>query len=290
MRRLSPILFLGSLVLVLHSLVGPANAFPPAPGFTFHGVARDSYGFMIKTESEATVVFRRGIEIVAQAPINHRSRFGENFRAMLPLDLEQNDPYSKEAAASDQTVSITVRFASGTELPVSSLTVSQLTVGEPAGMTFLDFTLGVDSDGDGLPDDWEYWQLEASEIAYDDPRYSLDTLGAGDFDGDGISDFKEYVAGTFALLNGDHLKLVLDGIDAEGFAKLRASVVRGKTYRLECSTDLREWQPAEIISENASPDPTGTFTGARTGETPLDTPATTEPSPSSRRYFRLIAN
>lgn len=44
---------------------------------------------------------------------------------------------------------------------------------------------GGDSDGDGMPDDWEILYFG-----------NLDRDGTGDFDGDGISDLDEYLNGT----------------------------------------------------------------------------------------------
>jgi len=61
-----------------------------------------------------------------------------------------------------------------------------------------------DSDGDGIPDAWEYRQAG-----------NLSTLsGAGDADGDGVSDADEYAADTNPQSSGDRLEIT--AISADG--------------------------------------------------------------------------
>ena len=63
----------------------------------------------------------------------------------------------------------------------------------------LDLNLGEDKDGDGLPDAWEEWQLYIAGRRPGPNGWDLSLITRdGDFDGDGISNFNEYIAGTFA--------------------------------------------------------------------------------------------
>jgi hypothetical protein len=117
-----------------------------------------------------------------------------------------------------------------------------LTAGKGGELLKLDLNLGEDLDGDGIPDIWEQWQLYQAGLYPDaNGRWPIHLLSkTGDFDGDGISDWDEYVAGTFA---GDATeRFVLEikektptGVRFEFFA------ITGKTYTIERSTDVKTW-------------------------------------------------
>jgi hypothetical protein len=241
----SPSCFAPVLALLLFGvscLVFPssAKAFPPAPTFTINGVVRDSFGWALKASDVGTVVFKRNGLVIAEAPIDERGRASENFRTQLAMDTNPAAPYSELSQSAGVLFTIEVRFPTQTLL-VTSINSSQRTVGQPAGSVFLDFTIGVDTDGDGIPDAWEFWQLSELGIGSGDPRWSLTTLGTGDFDGDGLSDRNEYLAGTFAFLADDKLFLNIEGFEADGSARLRTLLVVDKSYRIEVSTDLLTW-------------------------------------------------
>ncbi len=87
----------------------------------------------------------------------------------------------------------------------------------------------VDSDGDGMPDEWERW-------------FGLDPLHAGDaaldLDGDGVPNRAEFIAGTLPTDSASYLSIA-------GFARHPTSgmdlswwAVTGRSYRVEFSTNL----------------------------------------------------
>ncbi|GEM_PF-2327515 len=249
-RRLFGYWSLMSILVLLNTI---ANAFPPAPSITYFGTARDSFGNAIDSSAKAFVVIKEGATVVAEAPIDERLRPGENFRVQIPVDLDGVDPYSPSALTSGDFVTISVRLPSGL-LPVAGLSVGAIEVSEPSDRVRIDFFLGVDADGDGLPDDWELSQLEFAGIFPPDSQYSLDSLdAAGDFDKDGLTNLEEYIAGTFALLQSDafSLRFVSQGITVDS---LQTSFVFGKFYRLEASVDLAKWRPVRIRKQGASGD------------------------------------
>jgi hypothetical protein len=235
-RGVASILFLAQTVLW---------AFPPAPAITYYGTARDAFGNAIDSSAGGFVLIKEGNRIIAEAPIDERMRPGENFRVLIPVDLESLDPYSPNALNRGDLISLAVRLPSG-EYPVAGISTQAIELSDPGDRIQLDFFLGEDTDGDGLPDTWEYSQLEAADIFAPDPRYSLETLDrGGDVDGDGMSNGDEYVAGTFALLQSDTftLRFLSPGTEAD---ELRTGFVFGKYYRLEASRDLVEWNPVRI--------------------------------------------
>lgn len=275
-----------ALALALGSLawVGPAaRAFPPAPAFTIHGVARDPFGWALRATDRGVVVIKKNGAVIAEAPIGDGPRTGENFRALLAMDVNAADPYRVGAQAPGAGFTVEVRFPGSTML-VTSLTAAQSTVGQPGGMLFLDFTVGEDSDGDRIPDGWEWWQLGEAGIGPGDPRWSLATLGNGDFDGDGTSDYLEYLAGTFAFLAGDSLRLRIEGMEADGSARLRTFLVIDKTYRVESSPDLVNWTTASVRLATPTVAPLTTFTATNTVELPI---YAVVPPNSPRLFYRL---
>ena len=91
-----------------------------------------------------------------------------------------------------------------------------------------------DTDGDGLPDDWE--------LAYFN---GLQRDGTGDFDGDGQSDKAEFLAGTDPTNGGSVFRTITLSPPWSGPVQVLWSSVAGKKYRLEFKESLSDsnWTP-----------------------------------------------
>ncbi|MCC6822856.1 MAG: hypothetical protein IT579_19170 [Verrucomicrobia subdivision 3 bacterium] len=85
-----------------------------------------------------------------------------------------------------------------------------------------------DSDGGGLPDDWE--------LAY---FGNLARDGSGDFDGDGHSDLQEFLAGTDPTNTGSILR-VLTLTLLGGETTILWSATPGKKYQVQYKTNLTD--------------------------------------------------
>lgn len=279
------------LFLTLLALLPRVDGFPPAPSFTFCGIARDSSGFPLRADAKARVIVRRGDTIVGEALVSERANFGENFRLAVPIDLSAGDAYSNQAQSPGSLISFTVRFSNGTEEPVLRLTVGQRTIGQPGGKSFIDFTLGADTDQDGLPDNWEFFQLVQAGIDSGDPRYNLATFGHGDFDKDGRSDLNEYRAGTFAGVQTSFQRLLVHGESNDGYLQLLATVVGEKRYRIETSIDMVNWVPVEVFLKENRKSMGSTFVSHRTEELLLEAaPLPVDPNSNvikPDRFFRF---
>ena len=116
-----------------------------------------------------------------------------------------------------------------------------------------------DSDGDGLPDDWE--------LAYFN---TLNRDGDGDYDGDGMSDRNEFFAGTDPTNANSILRVITLAHPAAGPVRVFWSAVPGKRYRLQFKDSLVDsgWTdlPGDVVAAEATgfaDDATSGATGQR---------------------------
>jgi len=175
-------------VLLLFLVVPAAHAYPPAPDHTFYGMVRNEWGDPIDV-SGARVFILSTNGAGAAAPVAASTQPGINYRLTVPMDSARSlkvDPTSASRLRQSQPFQLKVQIGAITYLPIEMVLTRP--IGEPAGTTRLDLTLGVDTDGDGLPDAWEV----ANGLNPNDP-----TDADGDADGDGISNRNEYLAGTY---------------------------------------------------------------------------------------------
>jgi Tol biopolymer transport system component len=122
---------------------------------------------------------------------------------------------------------------------------------------------GVDSDGDGMDDDWE--------MAY---FGTLARDGAGDFDGDGLTDHQEFLAGTDPTNSGSILR-VMTVSSLGGGATLIWSAVPGRTYQVQFKDNINDLNWSDV----GGPSTASSTTGSLTDPTP---------SSSSHRFYRVI--
>lgn len=159
---------------------------------------------------------------------------------------------------------------------------STLQLGEPAGRTRLDLTLGIDSDRDGLPDEWE--ETLASLLGGN--RSIGDIHPGDDSDGDGMTNIQEYLAGTYPWDSTDRLALeIIDVRDSR--AILEFMVIDGREYIVHATTDLKNWAPVRFRIPDRDAD--GTLRSsfrAPAYEPRLEIEAAPSTTPG-RQFFRL---
>ena len=91
-----------------------------------------------------------------------------------------------------------------------------------------------DANHNGISDLWEQQFFGGVNAGY---------TGLGDTDGDGASDFAEWLAGTDPGSAASVLKLSLPEVLPNGTVHFTWPTVAGRSYRLEVSTNLTSWQP-----------------------------------------------
>lgn len=229
----------------------PADALPPAPPHTFFGDVRDEFGFLLPADGSKVVVSQGG-QIVAQEAILGPGN-GFNYRIELAMDLRLagSADYISTAVATGEILTIRVDVGGVAHVPIE-VSATGPAVGAPAQATRLDLTLGVDSDGDGLPDAWEINELYYGGASPGPGGWDLAAIAPdGDYDGDGFSNRLEYIAGTYATDATSFHRIRIASLgDAE--VEFRIHTMLGKNYALESSTDLKAWVPVDMRLANQS--------------------------------------
>ncbi len=276
-------LFLNSMFalagLSMALLTTPARAGLPQPLCIFYGQARDGYGLPYR--ENADVILLHGTNEVARHSIKGSLSPGVNFALYVHMDDGRTPtPYSPRALRSGDSVSIVVRDQEGIKTIMESQFLPP--IGRPGDILQLDVTAAQDTDGDGLPDLWEWELIASSDGALTNP---WEVHGADDFDGDGMSNLDEYLAGTFAFLDYD--ALIAEELIPVSNHRLRLTFlsVPGITYTIHSAIDLSQtdWQPCAFALSETGPLQTTPAEGQGDWFSvylPLDEPV---------RFFRLIA-
>ncbi len=140
-----------------------------------------------------------------------------------------------------------------TNLPIQ-MTGSFSALGRPGGETRIDLTLGVDANGDGIPDAWEYAFLAAIGSSL-----SLSNLNAGlDVTGDGRTLLQEFLLGNYPFNPTGSFTLTLQDING-GSPILAFESMTGRSYTLSGSADLGQWTPLSFLLPSDAPGTRRTF-------------------------------
>ncbi|MCX6839974.1 MAG: hypothetical protein NTX35_19500 [Verrucomicrobia bacterium] len=217
-----------------------ALAFPPAPYYTLYGMVRDQVGQTVTAEGAEVILLKGGVE-VGRTPIT-LSQIDSNYQLFMRIDQARSGTtfYTDKAVAAGGLFSLVVAMNGELFYPIE--VSGTLTAGKGGERVKLDLTLGEDKDKDGLPDNWEAWQLyQAGHYPNANGDWDLTLIDKnGDFDQDGQSNLLEYIAGTFA---GDATETF--GLSIK--EKLPQSVrfefygITGKVYTIERSADMKTW-------------------------------------------------
>jgi len=219
---------------------GAASAFPPAPHHTLYGMVRNQFGDPINiVPSDVYLETPSGVQL--QAGVINGLEPGVNYKLEVPMDSGtsgETNAYKPTALKPFFQFKLKVLIGQTIYLPIE-MVGNFAQIGQPSLKTRINLTLGVDSDGDGLPDAWEQSliALYGGTLASIKPN--------DDTDGDGISNLNEYLAGTYAFDPTDGFALSLVGLDA-GNSQLEFLAIRGRTYTIQASPNLQQWIPVSF--------------------------------------------
>ncbi len=216
------------------------QAFPPAPYYTLYGMVRDQVGQTLEVEGAVLILLKDGVEI-GRTPISNL-QLDQNYELNIRIDANRSGTtiYSEKALSALGQFSLVVEMNGAPFYPIE--VAGNLTAGKGGERVRLDLNLGEDLDGDGLPDIWEQWQLYQAGYYQDEngnwPIHLIDRNG--DLDGDGLSNYLEYLAGTFAGDATEKFDLAIKE-KTDTHAELEFYAITGKTYTIERSSDATSW-------------------------------------------------
>lgn len=237
-----------------------AHAGLPQPMVVYYGQAKDGFGWPYM--EHATVFLLSGTNEIARHDIDGSLYPGVNFALYVPVDDgRETNRYVRNAVVTGEVVSIVIDDAYGRKTIMESNAVPAVT--RPGDFILVNVTAGSDTDGDGLPDEWEQTLVDWSDGAL---TSIWDVLGADDFDNDGQSNEEEYRAGTFAFLDYDYFFAEQFERTPNGRICITFLSVPGKAYRIEgasmtLSDGSYDWRPCEYSLTETGETQTGPVEG-----------------------------
>ena len=223
--------------LALAALPPAARAFPPAPHHLIYGLVRDQYGTpLMSTDTIVMLQTPTGTQLTTTIAPGFIP--GVNYQLDVPMDAGITpDVYSRLALITAAPFKMYVITGTTTNVPIQ-MTGNYSQLGQPGKQTRVDLTLGVDANGDGLPDAWEYAFLAALG-----GNYTLsDITTNADLAHDGRNPFQEFVTGSLLFDPGNPFSVTLVGVTADS-PLLQFDVITGRSYTVLGSADLQNWTP-----------------------------------------------
>lgn len=225
------------LLLVFLLAVPAVQAFPPAPNSLICGMVKDQLGTPLQNTGD-TVILQTPSGAKAVGFVQPNLAVGINYAITVPMDTGlSSKPYVTNALTASAPYLLYVVTGTTTNLPIE-MTYSNKLMGKPAQIIFQDLTLGTDTNGDGIPDEWE--KVFLSQIG---TNLSLASLNPNRvYAKDGRTLHQEFLLGNYPFNPSDHfsIRLVSRGHNT---STLAFTTMTGRTYTALGSADLQNWTP-----------------------------------------------
>ena len=276
---------LSALCATALASLSPLQAFPPAPFFTLYGEARDPFGNLLPPEGATISLYHGGKEIQRQSLLEPGQN-DYNYQLRLRIDQMRLGTSTYSSLSLNPGDAFTIAIEVGGLLLYPIELANTLQVGDPAERQRLDLTLGVDTDGDGLPDTWEQAQLFQAGYLPGNDGWDLSLIDRdSDLDQNGVTNWIEYIANTYANDHEPALALQVKEILPDA-VRLEFYAIYNGLYWLQASTDLAEWQTVPFSLASDEPDaPARTI--LRSGTTGIVSIYSTSQGPNA--FYRLRA-
>lgn len=270
----------GVIFIVTLAALSTLQAFPPAPLHTVFGIVRDQVGNPLAGGAEVILESPGGASV--RAFVATRLESSTNYELRIPMDAGLIDKkYHPTALLPASPFRLRVKVGKTSYLPME-MTGDLTKLGDPAGRTRIDLTLGVDSDGNGLPDAWE-----KSASALLGNRWEAGKIKADDmYPGTGMTYREVYVAGTYAVSPKEGFALTIVSGKAEA-PRLSFTAVKGRAYKVQACAVLGEWSPVPfvVLPANAAARPLTSYHADQTRKVDIEIPS---PSGAPHGFFRLL--
>jgi hypothetical protein len=214
-----------------------ARAFPPAPDGLIYGMVKDQFGTPLMNPADTVVLQTPGGVQVATS-IQPNLAIGVNYALDVPMDAGTiPNPYTANALTVSAQYKLYVSVGASTNTPIE-MTGAYSLAGNPAFQVRQDLTLGTDTNGSGIPDQWI--EVFLSEIGTNLPLASVNPNGVYTKSGRTLK--QEYLLGNFPYNPADDFSVSIVNQSA-GSAVLAFTTMTGRTYTAYGSADLQNWTP-----------------------------------------------
>lgn len=271
-----------AVALVIGVLATSALAFPPVPPHTLFGLVRDAIGNPLDTAGE--VCFETPAGGVIKTYVASRHEPAVNYELAVPLDAGlTSDLYLPTALRPLAPFRLRVTIGKTTYLPIE-MAGDFSKLGRAGGRTRVDLTLGVDEDGNGLPDAWE-----KAAASFQGRTWVPGGIRATDlYPGSGMSYRDVYFAGTYAVAPTDGFALEIQR-SATGLPTLAFTAVKGRTYTVQASETPGEWMevPFRVLPVSNATEFQDFLTATKTRRFEIEPPVDDD---RPARFFRLLVH
>ena len=241
-----------TLALLL-GLTAPVQAFPPAPNALIYGMVKDQYGTPLNSGAKVILQTPSGAQVVGNVQLG--LAVGINYAVSVPMDAGTiGGAYTAKALVPTTLYKLYVVTGTKTNLPLE-MVQGFSSIGIPASQTNQNLTLGVDSNGDGIPDAWE-----TVFLAQIGTNVSLSQINPNaDYAHDGRTLLQEYLLGNYPFNPGDNFKVQMVSQNA-GSAVLAFTTMTGRAYTVSASADLQSWTPVPFAIPASGPTAMNAYT------------------------------
>ncbi len=125
-----------------------------------------------------------------------------------------------------------VKFSDVTFYQTPAAQTNMLSANET--VTFTGNYVFIDANHNGISDSWENYYFGSA---------GSDRTQTTDSDGDGMSDYAEFIAGTNPTNAASRFIFVSAAVQTNRFVQLKWAAIPGRLYQLESSTNLNAWTP-----------------------------------------------
>jgi len=228
--------------------VSTAATAVPRLGCIYYGQVRNAFGRPCSVDDGVKLVAQHDGEELTFCEVGVAIGPGVNY--MLQVNVASpGDTLEEGVVHEGDPVQLVPTVAT---VPQAAIGQTNVVVGQGGTSTRLDLILGEDRDGDGLPDEWEQFMLDA--VGPGSGVTNITDIGPeDDFDGDGASNREEFYMGTFAFLSTDVLRIEEFSRVGTGRFRMRFLSTAGLNYELHGGTNALSdtWQVVTISTNEA---------------------------------------
>jgi hypothetical protein len=200
----------------------------PVPSFVYYGEVVDAYGWPLTSDVQACLIARVNGRECGRSLVHEGRGPAINYRIEVSIGaayaVHPGDPVTFVLAMN------------GVEHPAMDPARVPV-VGQPGGLVRCNLCIGSDADHDDLPDEWE-----SRIIAWSGGVFTniAQVVGTDDFDGDGVNNRDEFLAGTDPSWDVDVLRIQeIRLVPAAGRMGVAFFSVPGKTYRVTAASAVQ---------------------------------------------------